>query len=86
MDLVRLRYGNVAPQAYRTNVTDGGRVLPTSYLTLMRPSTGQRVHDPREVFDALRWIVRAAALWWTLPNDFLSQETICQQILQWSED
>ena len=36
-------------------------------------------HDPREVFDALRWLVRAGAPWRMLPNDLASCYTVYQQ-------
>lgn len=46
---------------YPTDVTDDewGFVAPS--LTLMTPDAPQRRHEVREVFNALRWIVRAGA-------------------------
>ncbi|MDP9469944.1 MAG: IS5/IS1182 family transposase, partial [Chloroflexota bacterium] len=43
---------------YPTDVSDDEWAFVAPYLTLMRPDAPQRVHDPREVYNALRWIVR----------------------------
>jgi transposase len=53
------------------------------YLTLMRPDAPQRAHDPREVFNALRWIVRAGAPWRYLPTNFPPWEAVYQQARRW---
>src|SRR5437588_12243727 len=37
----------------------------------------------REVFNALRWIVRAGAPWRLLPNDFPRWEAVYQQTQRW---
>ncbi len=43
----------------------------------------QRVHDLREVFNALRWIERAGAPWRMMPNDFPPWEVVYQQTQRW---
>lgn len=53
------------------------------YLTLMRPDAPQRQHDLREVFNALRWIVRAGAPWRLLPTNFPPWEAVYQQTQRW---
>ena len=53
------------------------------YLTLVRRDAPQRVHDLREVFDALRWIVRSGAPWRMLPHDFPPWEAVYQQTQRW---
>ncbi len=45
----------------------------------------QREHDLREVFNALRWLVRAGALWRMLPNDLPPWEAVYQQTRRWLE-
>ncbi len=55
------------------------------YLTLMRPDAPQRVHDPREVYNALRWIVRTGAQWRMLPTNFPPWEAVYQQTRRWIE-
>jgi len=49
------------------------------HLMLMEGSAPQRRHDLREVFSALRWLVRAGAPWRLLPNDFSPWEAVYQQ-------
>ncbi len=68
---------------YPTDVSDGEWAFAAPYLTLMRPDAPQRVHDPREVFDALRWIVHTGAQWRLLPHDFPPWEAVYQQARRW---
>ena len=44
-----------------TDVSDEEWAFVAPYLALVRQDAPQRTHDLREVFDALRWIVRAGA-------------------------
>jgi transposase len=53
------------------------------YLVLMRPDAPEHTHDPREVDNALRWIVRAGAPWRYLPGEFLPRKAVSQQIQRW---
>jgi hypothetical protein len=46
------------------------RIESPTPATLVREDAPQRNHDLREVFNALRWIVRAGASWRMLPHDF----------------
>jgi len=39
------------------------------YLTLVREDAGQRDHSLREVFNALRYVVRTGVPWRWLPGD-----------------
>lgn len=68
---------------YPSDCADDEWAFAAPYLTLMRPDAPQRVHDPRAVFDALRWIVRAGAPWRYLPGDFPPWEAVCQQGRRW---
>ena len=85
MDLVGLRHGNAIPQAVRDRRERRGAGLRRPYLALMRPDAPQRVHDPREVFNALRWIVRTGAQWWMLPTNFPPWPAVSQQARRWIE-
>ena len=53
---------------YSTDVSDEEWSFAAPYLTLMDQHAPQREHDLREVFNALRWLVRAGAPWRMLPN------------------
>src|SRR5438105_2142580 len=68
---------------YPTDVSDEEWAFVAPYLTLMTPTAPQRTHDLREVFNALRWIVRAGAPWRLLPNDFPRWEAVYQQTQRW---
>ena len=74
-----------ARKPHPTDVTDDEWAFVAPYLTLMRPDAPQRVHDPREVFNALRWIVRAGAPWRLLPTNFPPWEAVYQQARRWLE-
>src|ERR1051326_7752794 len=68
---------------YPTDVSDDEWAFVAPYLTLMTSEAPQRQHDLREVFNALRWIVRAGAPWRMLPNDFPRWEAVYQQTQRW---
>jgi transposase len=66
-----------------TDVSDDEWAFIAPYLTLMDPAAPQRRHDLREVFNALRWIVRAGAPWRLLPTNFLPWEVVYHQTQRW---
>ena len=68
---------------YPTDVTDEEWAFVAPYLTLMDPDAPQRRHDLREVFNALRWIVRAGAPWRLLPTNFPPWPAVYQQAQRW---
>ncbi len=68
---------------YPSDVTDEEWAFVAPYLTLMRPDAPQRVHDVREVYDALRWMLRAGAPWRYLPTHFPPWEAVYQQSQRW---
>ena len=68
---------------YPTDVTDEEWSFAAPYLTLMDPAAPQRRHDLREVFNALRWIVRTGARWRMLPTNFPPWEAVYQQTQRW---
>lgn len=70
---------------YATDVSDEEWSFAAPYLTLMQHTAPQRPHSLREVFDALRWIVRAGAPWRLLQNDFPPWEAVYQQSRRWLE-
>ena len=68
---------------YPTDVSDDEWAFVAPYLTLMDPDAPQRTHDLREVFNALRWIVRAGAPWRLLPTNFPPWAAVYQQTQRW---
>ncbi len=68
---------------YPTDVSDAEWAFVAPYLTLLPLEAEQRKHDLREAFNAVRWIVRAGAPWWLLPNDFPPWAAVYQQTQRW---
>jgi transposase len=68
---------------YPTDVSDEEWSFAAPYLALMTGSAPQREHSLREVFNALRWIVRAGSPWRLLPNDYPPWEAVYQQSRRW---
>jgi transposase len=68
---------------YPSDVSDEEWAFVAPYLALIREDAPQRTHDLREVFNALRWIVRAGASWRMLPHDFPPWEAVYQQTGRW---
>jgi transposase len=56
-------------QPYSSDVTDAEWEFCAPYLTLMIESAPQRRYALREVFNALRYFVRAGCPWRLLPHD-----------------
>jgi len=68
---------------YPSDVTDEEWAFVAPYLTLMRDDAPQRRHDLREVFNALRYLVRTGAPWRLLPNDLPPWAAVYQQTQRW---
>jgi len=68
---------------YPSDVGDEEWALVAPYLTLLDEGAPQRVHALREVFNALRWLVRAGASWRMLPHDLPPWPLVYQQTQRW---
>ena len=68
---------------YPSDVTDDEWAFVAPYLTLMREDAPQREHSLREVFNGLRWFVRAGASWRMMPHDLPPWHTVYQQTERW---
>jgi transposase len=55
-------------KAYPSDVSDDAWALAAPYLTLMTEDAPQREHSRCEVFNGLRWMVRAGAAWRMMPH------------------
>jgi transposase len=73
----------MARKPYPSDVTDDEWMFVAPYLTLMREDAPQREHSLREVFNALRWIVRAGSPWRYMANDLSPWEIVYQQTRRW---
>ncbi len=70
-------------QSYPSDVSDAEWAFVAPYLALLPLDTAQRRHDLREVFNALRYLVRSGAPWRMLPNDLPPWEIVYQQTGRW---
>ncbi len=68
---------------YPTDVTADEWWFLAPYLALVREDAGQRVHDPREVLNALRYLVKSGCPWRMLPNDLPPWAAVYQQARRW---
>src|SRR3712207_218655 len=68
---------------YPTDVSDEEWAFVAPYLALLPEGAPQRRHDLREVFNALKWVLRAGAPWRMLPRDFPPWPAVHQQALRW---
>jgi len=74
---------NPSRTPYPSDVSDAEWAFVAPYLTLMTEAAPQRHHDLRELFNALRWIVRTGAPWRLLPHDFPRWDAVYQQTQRW---
>jgi transposase len=54
-------------------------------LTLMRTDAPQRTNDMREVFNAIRFVVKTGCQWRMLPHDLPEWTVVYQQARRWME-
>src|SRR5579864_2337248 len=73
----------MARKPYPSDVSDEEWDFVASYLTLMTEEAPQREHDLREVFNAMRWIVRTGSPWRYMPNDLPPWQAVYQQSQRW---
>jgi transposase len=70
-------------KAYPSDVSDEEWAFCAPYLTLMREDAPQREHSLRELFNGLRWFVRAGCPWRMMPNDLPPWAAVYQQTQRW---
>jgi transposase len=68
---------------YPSDVSDEEWSFVAPYLTLMTEDAPQRDHSLREVFNALRWVVRTGSPWRYIPHDLPPWHTVYQQTQRW---
>lgn len=74
---------NTLRPPYPSDVTDDEWALVAPYLTVMDEAAPQRRYELREIFNALRWIVRTGAPWRLLPHDLPPWPAVYQQTHRW---
>jgi transposase len=73
----------MARKPYPSDVTDEEWDFVAPYLTLMKEDAPQREHDLREVFNGMRYVVRAGEAWRMMPNDLPPWAVVYQQAQRW---
>jgi transposase len=71
--------------AYPSDVTDEEWAFLAPYLALVREDAPQRVYPLRQVFNAMRWLVRTGAQWRFMPHEFPPWPVVYQQARRWLE-
>jgi len=68
---------------YPSDVSDDEWEFAAPYLTLMTPQAPQRKYELREIFNALRYLVKTGAPWRYLPEHFAPWPVAYQQTQRW---
>jgi transposase len=68
---------------YPSDVEDAEWQFVVPYLVLLTLNAPQRKYDLREVFNALRYVVRTGIAWRYLPDSFPPWAAVYQQALRW---
>src|SRR6516225_7855334 len=74
---------NSTRKSYPSDVSDADWEFLLSYLTLMREDAPQREHPLRDLFNALRYVVKTGCQWRFLPHDFPPWSAVFQQARRW---
>ena len=74
---------NTTRKPYPSDVPDTEWDFLLPYLTLMREDAPQRANDLREVYDALRYVVRTGCQWRQMPHDLPAWRVVYQQARRW---
>ncbi len=72
-------------KSYPSDVSDAEWEFLLPYLALMREDAPQRSHDMREVFNAVRYVVRTGCQWRMLPHDLPDWTVAYQQARRWMQ-
>jgi transposase len=70
-------------KSYPSDVADEEWAFCVGYLRLMTESAPQREYALRELFNGLRWFVRAGCPWRMMPNDLPPWSAVYQQTQRW---
>lgn len=70
-------------KSYPSDVSDEEWAFCVGYLTLMTERAPQREYPLREMFNGLRWFVRAGCPWRMMPNDLPPWSAVYQQTQRW---
>jgi transposase len=72
-------------KSYPSDVSDAEWEFLAPLLTLMREDAPQREHSLRDLFNALRYVVKTGCQWRYLPHDFPPWTAVYQQAQRWMQ-
>ena len=75
----------MARNPYPSDVSDEEWAFVAPYLCLMREDAPQRLYPLREVYNGLRYAVRAGEAWRMMPNDLPPWTVIYRQTRRWMD-
>jgi len=70
-------------KGYPSDVSDEEWEFCAPYLTLMKADAPQRKHSLRDLYNCLRWFLRAGCPWRMMPNDLPPWPAVQQQTERW---
>jgi transposase len=76
---------NTTGKSYPSDVTDAEWEFLLPYLSLMREDAPQREHPLRDLFNAIRYVVRTGCQWRFLPHDLPPWTAVYQQARRWMQ-
>jgi transposase len=74
---------NTTRKSYPSDVTDAEWEFLLPYLNLMREDAPQREYPLRDLFNAIRYVVRTGCQWRFLPHDLSPWTAVYQQARRW---
>jgi len=74
---------NTTRKSYPSDVSDAEWEFLLPYLTLMREDAPQREHALRDLFNAVRYVVKTGCQWRFLPHDLPPWTAVYQQARRW---
>jgi transposase len=74
---------NTTRKSYPSDLSDAEWEFSGPYLTLMREDAPQREYALRDLFDAVRYVVKTGCPWRFLPHDFPPWTAVYQQARRW---
>jgi len=70
-------------RGYDSDVSDEEWAFCAPYLTLMKEEAPQREYPLRELFNALRWLIRMGGVWRLMAHDLPPWSAVYQQTQRW---
>jgi transposase len=74
---------NTTRKSYPSDVSDAEWEFLLPYLTLMREDAPQREYTLRDLFNAVRYVVKTGCQWRFLPHDLPPWTAVYQQARRW---